>query len=63
MLDWLRLIIGIILAFIFAFYTIFWRCRLNSESEGKWFVVYVLIPALLFFGSITLIYFGILGLV
>lgn len=63
MTNWACLISGVIIAFVFAIHTIFWRCKLHSESEGKWFIVYALIPAILFFGAITLMYFGIKGLV
>lgn len=62
MTNWVCLIFGVIVAFVFVIYTIFWRCKLHSESAGRWFIVYALIPVILLFGSVTLMYFGIKGL-
>ena len=62
MINWIYLIIGVAGAFIFAIYSIFWIVKLCDESKSKWFIIYVLIPTALLFGSIILMYFGIRGL-
>lgn len=63
MSNLILLLVGVVLAVVFVIYTIFWRCKLHSESEGMWFIVYALIPVILLLGSISLMYFGIRGLV
>lgn len=62
MINCIYLITGVVFAFLFAAYTIFFRNKLPSESEGKWFIVYALIPTILALGSIVLMYFGVRGL-
>lgn len=62
MINVIHLVVGVLLAFTFAIYIVFWRCNLHRESEGNWFVLYFLIPIALLLGSMLLLYIGIRGL-
>lgn len=62
MINWVYLTTGIVFAFLLVVYVVFIRNELPSESGGRWFILYALIPTILVLGSISLMYFGIRGL-